>query len=305
MPGTDCQLPSSREFAKYQTRSLRIGPPTPALKSHSLSSSPGVRRPGVSQFVGVVAADHAAADARDVDGAADRVAAGLRHDVHRRAADLGFAESAGRREADLLRVADVGHVARHAAAAERCADVEAVDLQAALGAAAAGTAEHDEARRHLITSREPPVHRRHELEERAVRARGRQGRDDVAVHRRLATDALHVHDRRFAGDRDRLLEAADAQVGVDGAGERSRQLDAFAPDGVEAGQRERDRVRAGSKIDDAVLAGAVGDGRPDLLDQCRAGGFDSDAGQHCARRVLDDAGDRGLRMRQCGREYHG
>src|SRR5262245_51140046 len=27
MPGTDCQLPSSREFAKYHTRSFTIGPP--------------------------------------------------------------------------------------------------------------------------------------------------------------------------------------------------------------------------------------------------------------------------------------
>ena len=34
------------------------------------------------------------------------------------------------------------------------------------------------------------------------------------------------------------------------------------------------------------------------------GGFDGDAGQHGAGRVLDDARDRGLRMRQGGREYH-
>ena len=40
----------------------------------------------------------------------------------------------------------------------------------------------------------------------------------------------------------------------DGAGD----LDAVAPDGVEALQREGDGVGAGPEIDDAVLAGAVG-----------------------------------------------
>ena len=35
--------------------------------------------------------------------------------------------------------------------------------------------------------------------------------------------ALHVDDRRLAGDGDRLLERADAQVGVDRGRERARQ----------------------------------------------------------------------------------
>ena len=88
---------------------------------------------------------------------------------------------------------------------------------------------------------------------------------------------------------------ADPQLGVDRRGERSGQLDAFAPDGAEAGERERHRVGAGPQLLDPVLAGAVGDHRADLLDQRRARRFDRHAGQHRARRVADDAGDRGLR----------
>ena len=62
---------------------------------------------------------------------------------------------------------------------------------------------------------------------------------------------------------------ADLHVGVDRGDEVARQLDAFALDGVEAGQRERHRVGAGPQVDDAVLAAAVGDGGAHLLDQRR------------------------------------
>ena len=85
-------------------------------------------------------------------------------------------------------------------------------------------------------------------------------RDHVAADRRLPPDALHVDDRRLAGDGDRFRERADPQIRVDRGGERAGQLDALALDGAEAGQREGDGVGAGPQIDDAVLAGAVGDG---------------------------------------------
>ena len=62
----------------------------------------------------------------------------------------------------------------------------------------------------------------------------------------------------------------------------------------EAGQREGDRVGARPQIDDAILAGFVGDGRARLLDQGRAAGLDGDARQHAAGRVFDDAGDGAL-----------
>ena len=54
------------------------------------------------------------------------------------------------------------------------------------------------------------------------------------------------------------------------------------------------------QVDDAVLAGAVGDGRADLFDQHGTGGFDGHARQHGAGRVLDDAGDGCLGMSSDG-----
>ena len=72
---------------------------------------------------------------------------------------------------------------------------------------------------------------------------------------------------------------------------------------AEAGQRERHGVGAGAQIDDAVLAGAVGDGRTRFLDERRARRFHGHARQHGAGRVLHDAGDRGLGKRR-GRDEH-
>ena len=135
---------------------LQDRPADAGIEVPQLEQFTGRTQTGVSQFVGVVAADQAVTDPRGVDGAADRVASRLRNDVHGRAADLGFAQAAGCREGDLLRVRDVGQVSRDAAAAERRADAEAIDLQAAFGSAPTGTAEHDEAGL-VITSREPPV----------------------------------------------------------------------------------------------------------------------------------------------------
>jgi hypothetical protein len=62
----------------------------------------------------------------------------------------------------------------------------------------------------------------------------------------------------------------------------------------ESGQREGERINAGPEIDDAVAAGTVGDGGPRLLDQDRTSRLDRDAGQHGARGVLDDPGERAL-----------
>ena len=49
---------------------------------------------------------------------------------------------------------------------------------------------------------------------------------------------------------------------------------------VEPGQRERDGVCARTQIDDLIATVAVGDHRPDLLDEHWAGRFDRHAGQH-------------------------
>src|SRR5207342_545460 len=92
------------------------------------------------QVVRVVAADHPAGHAREVGVPLDGVAAGLRNDVHDGPANFGFTETARRGERHLLRAPEVGHIAGRAAAGERRAGVQAVELHAPFGAASARTA---------------------------------------------------------------------------------------------------------------------------------------------------------------------
>ncbi len=65
---------------------------------------------------------------------------------------------------------------------------------------------------------------------------------------------------------------------------------------VEARQRECQRVRARTQLDDPVLPALIGDDASNPLDEHIARGFDCDAGQHGAGAVLDDAGERALGM---------
>jgi hypothetical protein len=60
------------------------------------------------------------------------------------------------------------------------------------------------------------------------------------------------------------------------------QLDAVAFHGGETGERELDGVDPWPEVRNHVLTGAVGDGRPDLLDECRTGRFHGDARKHSA-----------------------
>ena len=60
---------------------------------------------------------------------------------------------------------------------------------------------------------------------------------------------------------------------------------------AEAREREGDGVDAGPQRGDLVLARVVGDRRSHFFDQRGARRFDRHAGQHRARRVLDDAAD--------------
>src|SRR5262249_60449339 len=65
------------------------------------------------------------------------------------------------------------------------------------------------------------------------------------------------------------------QIPFDRRRKRARELDPFPPHGSEPRKGERDRVGPRPQLGDAVLTGAVRQGRPDLLDQCRAGRFNS------------------------------
>src|SRR5262245_59231230 len=60
--------------------------------------------------------------------------------------------------------------------------------------------------------------------------------NQLLTEHELALRVLDVDDWRFAGDRDRLFERADAHVGVDRCREGPGQLDALALDGIEAGK---------------------------------------------------------------------
>ena len=64
---------------------------------------------------------------------------------------------------------------------------------------------------------------------------------------------------------------------------------------LKPGQRERHQIRARAQIDNPVLAGVVGDDRTDFFDQGRTGGLHRDAWQDGAGRVVDHAGNGGLR----------
>jgi hypothetical protein len=177
-----------------------------------------------------------------------------------------------------------------------------VDGEPSLAIPAAGAAEDDHLRRHLnvlIVA----TGRRHggdlRGEGRPGSRRGRAGQE-LGRQRCLTLGAGHVHHRRLARHRDGLGERAHPQVRVDGGGEGAGQLDAVALDAAEPLQRERQRIHARAEIDDPILAGAVGDGGPDLLDQRGARGFDGDARQHGAGRVFHRAGDGGLRASDGG-----
>ena len=222
----------------------------------------------------------------------------MRDDVHREAGGLRLAEAARRGHRHFLGVADVGDVVRRLVAARRVADVHPLDGEARLDAAAAVDRE-DREHRTAVDVVDVGLQAGNRGQQVAVAADARQGAHRLVVERDFALRALHVDDRRFAGDGDRLLHAADAQFAVDRDDAGAADHHVLAPDGGEARQRERDGVVARPEILDAVApVPSVGRGRTDFFDQRRAGRFDGDAGQHGPGRVRDRAGDRRLRPRR-------
>ena len=130
-----------------------IGPPMPNVKSHCLSSLPGVVRPALAAPGCSCCPTMPLAHAGQIRRAFERVAAALRDDAERGAADFGFTQPAGGRRHHFLRVRDVGDVGRDAAAAESRARVQAVHLHAAFVVAPARAAEHRHLRRDLDVRR--------------------------------------------------------------------------------------------------------------------------------------------------------
>ena len=242
----------------------------------------------------------------DVVRPADLVAAVLRDHVQPEAAGghLGVVAGGGHRHLLAQRLVVVVH---DQAVAHLRVDDHAVDLHG--GVARGGPVHrHADLLHHLRPADVRPgqAHALREVADRLRVARRRQRVDGVACDDLGPRRALHVDDRRFAGDGDRLFERADRELAVDRDVGRRLDLDPLLHEGREAGQRHGDGVDARPQIDDVVPAGAVGDRDARPLDQRRAGGFHGDARQDAARVVGDLArqralGDGGGRQQRHGR----
>ena len=133
----------------------------------------------------------------------------------------------------------------------------------------------------------------------AIASRRRKRAHDVSVDDRLLARGLDVHHRRLAGHRDRFLECPHSHLGANRHDATARQLEAFAHDGGEAGQREGDLVGAGWQIRNAILPRFVGDAGADFGDERRARRLDRDTREHGTRCVAHGSGE-ALRGRQAG-----
>ena len=282
------------------------GTAEPDVVIPQFSQRPGRRQFARFQVGGVIVANHPVGDTRQVNRSFDDIAARFGHDAQRGPADFGLAHPARRRERDLLRVADVGNVARHSGAVECRAGVQAIHLDAAFVVAATGTAEDEHSGRHLDVQRGAGLshRRRNERHDPGVRPCRGQRRDDVVAEDRLPLHALGVDNRTLSGDGDRFLDGANLHFGIHRGGERPGQLDPFTFERVESGERERDDVAAGTQIDNPVLTRAVGGGGSHSFDEGVARGFDCDSREHSAGRIFDGSRDRCLRQHDPRREDH-
>src|SRR6185436_16947261 len=105
-----------------------------------------LRDAAVLQLLRVVVRLHALREAGDEQQARQTVAALFRDDVHRQAGGLDFTKTTRRDHRDFLRIADVGGEVRWLVAAGRVADVQSIDRQTRLDAAAAVNREDREHR---------------------------------------------------------------------------------------------------------------------------------------------------------------
>src|SRR5437879_2825991 len=135
----------------------------------------------------------------------------------------------------LLRRREVGMRSAETAAGLKRHDAEAVDQHAAVGIH--GSMELESVPR-LATDDVSDISRpaaagadtRNKLRDLVEVPAGRQRVDHVQAQGALGRGALHVHNRRFTGDRHRLLDGADLHLDVDARHEGARELDTLALD---------------------------------------------------------------------------
>ena len=155
----------------------------------------------------------------------------------------------------------------------------------------------------LIVDAPPPasggLNRRNGRDVVAIASRRRKRADDVSVDDGLLACGLDVHHRRLAGHGDGLLECPHSHVRANRHDATARQLNTFAHDSGEAGQREGDLVGAGWQIGNAILPRFVGDAGADFGDERRARRFNRHTREHGTRGVAHGSGE-ALRARQAG-----
>ena len=270
----------------------------PVLDQHVL-----IDEPEAAQLVVEIAALRPLArDAAEV-GAAERVAARLRHHVECRPAAIHFREPSGDRDLHFRGIRHVVLISRHPAAPDRRAHVHAVDLNVAFAAAAAARGEEVVGGRGA-RAETGSLDARHAGQVVAVAAGGGQRSHElVAQHLLPAGAGLHVHHRRRAGHGDGFLDAAHAHITVDGGDTAAAQLDTRSRNRRESLQRKRHGIGARAQIDDLILTTVIGHRRARFFDQRRTRRLNRDPRQHRARRVADDAGER-LRAGRGRNEKH-
>ncbi len=95
---------------------------------------------------------------------------------------------------------------------------------------------------------------------------------------------LHVHHRRFSRDRQRLFDAGEGHLGVDGDGRGQTDSDLLTANRLKPGKLEHQRVDARGKRREPVAA--IGPGYGDLrLDESRTRDGDGYTGENSSRVV--------------------
>jgi len=265
----------------------------------------GRSQAAVDQILRQVVALERMAGVADVGRAAQRVAAFARHQVQVRSAGRDFGAERGGLHRDFLahRVVVIGMAV---AAADERVHLHAVDIDGrVLGDAhVRGEARVDgRSRAADILVADLGAHG-----ERAfglIHARHRDGVEQLPRENRRPLRVLHVDDRRLARDGHRLLDRADAQLGVDGRREVRRQLDAILHERAESWDRERHLVQPGTQVDDGVASLRIGRDGADLFNERGARRLHDDARKDAAARILHEAGDGALGGRCPGKQDEG
>ena len=192
-----------------------------------------------------------------------------------------------------LNLIHVGHVVgqrRDARARPRLGHQQTVDRDASFVLAAAVRREAVDLARVRLRADAAGRHQRRDVgHDACITACDRQRLEDVVAQHRFPPCGLHVDDRRLSRDRERFLEASQAQLDVDRDRTRPGERQPVPHDPREAGQHVSDRVVSRRKIGDPVLAGPIADGAAGLFDQGRAARFDRHPRQHSARGVSNHA----------------